>query len=142
MKPLFACGALIVGLLLAGCDSTSNDDGGGTVNPPPNIITGYYVVLDAPADAQVTYTVSEYDQYGSELSRSEPVVLDITTAGARVIDLYEANDDPSGVAVDAKLTAGTGKLRIELWHDDVLESYAETQRQNHNLCVKAGTCSR
>jgi hypothetical protein len=67
--------------------------------------------------------------------------VNITTAGSHVIDLYERGADPYGVSVDAKLTAGSGRLRIELWKDADMESFAETERQNHNVCVTGGTCS-
>ena len=139
MKNLLTAAALAVTLLLAACDSAGGNEDTTPVTPP-SIITGFYIVVDAPAASTVSYVVTEYNAGGMVVQELDPVVLEISAAGARVLDLYQKGTDPAGVSITAKLTAGTGTLRVELWQDDAMESSAQTERLYHGVCVTGGSC--
>src|SRR5690606_22010148 len=96
-RAMFAAAGVALVLAFAGCDSAGDDgkDGPGT-QPPPSIITGFYVVLEAPEGAVVTYTVSEFNEHGNPTGTLAPVEVKFESAGARVVDLYEAGEDPRG----------------------------------------------
>lgn len=140
MNRLAAClAAIFVAVLSFGCDSAA-DNGAAAPDSPPSLITGFYIVLEAPPGSKVSYRVTEYDEYGSAVADRAPVVVEASTGGAQVIDLCEKGMDPGGIAVAAKLTSGSGTLKLELWRDSNLESSAETRRQNYQICVTGGTC--
>ncbi|HUF11312.1 MAG TPA: hypothetical protein VMO47_18465 [Rhodothermales bacterium] len=142
MNRLIKCVALVaVSLGLWACDS-GGDDGNG--NPSGNqnpIITGFYCVIEAPDGATVAYRITEFDQYGTPIDEVVTSTLTFETASAKVVDLYETGADPHGVAVMVKLTAGSGRLKAELWQDAALQASAETERANHEICVRGGTGS-
>lgn len=128
--------AILFVVFAVGCDSSGDD---GRPNIPSNVITGFFIVLEAPAGTTVSYTVTEYNEFGAAGSTHEAQTVQFETGGSRVLDLFDAGADPAGVQVTARQTAGSGTLVLQLWGDQGEVERVDTGRLNVMISVRGGT---